>query len=221
MREALLRDIGCPPHFVCLHGAARWPLCSPPACRQPRHDLSTAKRCMSTKFYRPRGAFLAPPGGWSHPTSCWGPSLHPQSPRGKRPEHEILIFVDRGVRPGARGCAQFWGRSPREGFWGPRKGVWVRVGSWRGRGSLPIWGRPFCLLDWPALEPQRTRRHVHEETAAEVICILGVGMHKSARTAAATEPPLRPYPAGTAQPVPMGRAAHSVGRGQSRAICIL
>jgi hypothetical protein len=30
------------------------------------HDLSTAKKCMSTKFYRPRGAFLAPPGGWPH-----------------------------------------------------------------------------------------------------------------------------------------------------------
>jgi hypothetical protein len=33
------------------------------------HDLPTAKRCMWTKFYRPRGAFLAPPGGWPHPTS--------------------------------------------------------------------------------------------------------------------------------------------------------
>jgi hypothetical protein len=50
-----------PPHFVCLPGAARWPLFSPPACSQPR-------------------------------------------------------------------------------------------------GSLPGWGRPFFLLDWPALEPQSTRR---------------------------------------------------------------
>jgi hypothetical protein len=29
----------CPPHFVCLPGAARWPLCSPPTCRQPRGSL--------------------------------------------------------------------------------------------------------------------------------------------------------------------------------------
>jgi hypothetical protein len=31
------------------------------------HDLSSAKRCMCmcAKFYRPRGAFLAPPGGWN------------------------------------------------------------------------------------------------------------------------------------------------------------
>jgi hypothetical protein len=28
------------PHFICLSGAARWPLCSPPACRQPRTWLS-------------------------------------------------------------------------------------------------------------------------------------------------------------------------------------
>jgi hypothetical protein len=28
-----------PPHFVCLPGAARWPLFSPPACRQPRGSL--------------------------------------------------------------------------------------------------------------------------------------------------------------------------------------
>jgi hypothetical protein len=28
-----------PPHFVCLPGAARWPLFSPPACSQPRGSL--------------------------------------------------------------------------------------------------------------------------------------------------------------------------------------
>jgi hypothetical protein len=28
------------------------------------------------------------------------------------------------------------------------------------RGSLPGWDRPFFLLDWPALEPQITRRHM-------------------------------------------------------------
>jgi hypothetical protein len=65
-------NIGCkrpfatPPHLVCLHGAARWPLFSPPACRQPR------------------------------------------------------------------GC------------------------------SLPGWGRPFFVLDWPALEPQSTRQHMQK-----------------------------------------------------------
>jgi hypothetical protein len=30
----------CPPIFVCLPGAARWPLCSPPACRQLRGFLA-------------------------------------------------------------------------------------------------------------------------------------------------------------------------------------
>jgi hypothetical protein len=37
------------------------------------------------------------------------------------------------------------------------------------RGTLPGWGRPFLLLDWPALEPQSTRHeHVaaHRETEA-------------------------------------------------------
>jgi hypothetical protein len=47
----------CPPSVP---AAAGWGL---------RHDLSTAKRYMSAKFYRPRGAFLAPPSGCSHPTS--------------------------------------------------------------------------------------------------------------------------------------------------------
>jgi hypothetical protein len=67
---------------------------------------------MSTKFYRP----TAPEGpSWRHlavgpiPPADWG-TRSTRSHLGKRPEHEILLLVDRGVGPGVRRVlGQLWG----------------------------------------------------------------------------------------------------------------
>jgi hypothetical protein len=47
--------------------------------------------------------FLAPPGGWHHPTSWLGHPIHPQSPRSvSAPNTRSPVFVHRGVGPGMR-----------------------------------------------------------------------------------------------------------------------
>ena len=71
------------PGVILLHVVVLWPGRTSLRLRPPEvpHGLSTAKRCMWSKFYRPRGASLASTGGCSHPTSRLGHSVHPQSPR--------------------------------------------------------------------------------------------------------------------------------------------
>jgi hypothetical protein len=103
----------------------------PPPAGPPVHDLPTAKRCMwtnSTTPVRPSWRHLAvgptPPADWGTRSN----RSHLGKRRSAAPNTRSLIFVHGAGW--ARGCAPFWSRSPREGL-GP-KGVWVRVGSWRG-----------------------------------------------------------------------------------------
>jgi hypothetical protein len=60
------------------------------------------------------------------PPADWG-TRSTRSHLGKRPEHESPDFCSRRW---CRRCTPCWARSPRKGL--GAKGVWVRVGPWRG-----------------------------------------------------------------------------------------